>query len=69
MVALLHIHASPRSAASNSRRIVQTLISHLKDMADIQVIARDLTHQPLPYPDQGFIEASLMAGTRGASNP
>jgi FMN-dependent NADH-azoreductase len=60
MLTLLHILASPRGDSSDSRRIGETLISHLKNVADIVVITRDLARQPLPHPDRNFVEASLM---------
>ena len=61
MRVLLYVSASPRGAASHSRRIGQALIGQLRKAADLRVIERDLSSQPLLHPDRAFVEASLMA--------
>jgi FMN-dependent NADH-azoreductase len=60
---LLHVQASPRGAASHSRRIGLSLVSQLEGVADLQVVTRDLACPFLPHPDQRFVGASLMLET------
>lgn len=57
---VLHISASPAGATSHSRRAGQRLVSGLQRMHGSQVIRRDLAAEPLPYPSDSFVRASLM---------
>jgi FMN-dependent NADH-azoreductase len=68
MGVLLHVSASPRGAASHSRRIGRAFIGRLREAENMRVIERDLSLHPLPHPDQAFADASLMAAAdRGAA--
>jgi FMN-dependent NADH-azoreductase len=64
---LLHISASPRAAASHSRRAGEALRHALEAaLPALRVTRRDLASPPLPHVDGGFAEASLMpAAERG----
>jgi len=62
MAKLLHVAASPRGAASHSRRVAAALIDALgRDDSALTVAERDLAAEPPPHPDAAFAEASLMA--------
>lgn len=61
MPVLLHVTASPSGSASHSRKAGHALIAKLGEIADLQITERDLLQWPPPYPDQTFVEASLMA--------
>jgi FMN-dependent NADH-azoreductase len=67
MQTLLHISASPRTAASQSRRAGQLFLDRLRAAGwDAVVVRRDLADPPLPHPGGRFAEASLMlAAERG----
>lgn len=61
MTTLLHVAVSPRDDRSHSRRGAQFVIAQLAQAAGgLRIIERDLAATPLPHPDAGFIEASLM---------
>ena len=68
MPVLLHVSASPSGSASHSRKAGQAFIAKFREIVDIIITERDLSRRPPPYPDQTFVEASLMAakerGTR-----
>jgi len=58
---LLHVAVSPREGQSHSRRAAQLVLEQLAQAtAGLRVIERDLAATPLPHPDAGFVEASLM---------
>ena len=59
---LLHVSASPRGAASHSRRVGRMLIDRLRDAAPVQVVERDLSQGPPAYPGRDFVDASLAGG-------
>ncbi len=68
MRTLLHVSASPRASPSHSRRYGRDVISALQATEPWRVVKRDLGARPLPYPDVGFVTASLMAEPeRGAA--
>lgn len=61
MTTLLHVAVSPRDARSHSRRAAQLVLAQLAQATGgLRVIERDLAATPLPHPDAGFVEASLM---------
>ncbi|EQD64492.1 Flavodoxin, partial [mine drainage metagenome] len=61
MKTLLHVSASPRHAASHSRKAAAAAIAELQDHRPaLQVIERDLGLEPLPHPDAAFVQASLL---------
>ncbi|THD10585.1 FMN-dependent NADH-azoreductase [Metallibacterium scheffleri] len=61
MKTLLHVSASPRHAASHSRKAAAAAIAHLQlHHPALQVIERDLGMEPLPHPDAAFVQASLL---------
>lgn len=61
MTTLLHVAVSPREGQSHSRRAAQLVLEQLEQAtAGLRVIERDLAVAPLPHPDAGFVEASLM---------
>lgn len=61
MTTLLHVAVSPREGQSHSRRAAQLVVEQLAQAAaGLHVIERDLAEAPLPHPDAGFVEASLM---------
>ncbi|CAJ0774229.1 FMN-dependent NADH-azoreductase [Ralstonia mannitolilytica] len=61
MTTLLHVAVSPRDARSHSRRGAQLVLGQLAEAASgLRIIERDLAATPLPHPDAGFVEASLM---------
>ncbi|SOY68603.1 (Acyl-carrier protein) phosphodiesterase [Cupriavidus taiwanensis] len=59
MTSLLHLSASSRGDASNSRRGAARLLGQI-GTGSLRVIERDLASQPLPHPDRATVEASLM---------
>lgn len=60
MSTLLHVSASPRGAASISRRIAGDLVQELCAAAPmLRVVERDLAARPVPFPDATFAAASL----------
>ncbi len=66
---LLHIAASPRGEASNSRKYGSRLAEGLCAALDLARIERDLAASPLPPLAAAFAEASLMPeSTRTASH-
>lgn len=61
MTTLLHVAVSPRDDRSHSRRGAQLVLAQLAHtIGGLRVIERDLAATPLPHPDAGFVEASLM---------
>ena len=61
MTTLLHVAVSPRDDRSHSRRAAQLVLAQLAEATGgLRVIERDLAAIPLPHPDAGFVEASLM---------
>lgn len=61
MTTLLHVAVSPREGQSHSRRAAQLVLAQLAEATTgLHVIERDLASTPLPHPDAGFVEASLM---------
>lgn len=61
MTTLLHVAVSPRDDRSHSRRGAQFVIAQLAQASGgLRIIERDLAATPLPHPDAGFVEASLM---------
>jgi len=69
MTNVLHVAASPRGAASISRRVASELIAALsQDDPILRVVERDLSAEPPPHPDAAFAVASLMVeAERGES--
>jgi FMN-dependent NADH-azoreductase len=64
MVRVLHVAASPRGAASISRRVAGDLIDALsRDDPTPSLVERDLAAEPPPHPDAAFAAASLMVET------
>ncbi|NSX13178.1 NAD(P)H-dependent oxidoreductase [Cupriavidus taiwanensis] len=59
MTTLLHLSASSRGEASNSRQAAARLLKQI-GAGSLRVIERDLAGQPLPHPDRATVEASLM---------
>lgn len=61
MTTLLHVAVSPRDERSHSRRGAQLVLGQLAEaVSGLRTIERDLAATPLPHPDAGFVEASLM---------
>jgi FMN-dependent NADH-azoreductase len=61
MTQLLHISASARGAASDSRRAGQMMAEQLAAaIPDLSLCRRDLAAAPLPHPDGAFVTAALM---------
>ncbi|WP_410003879.1 FMN-dependent NADH-azoreductase [Ralstonia sp. TCR112] len=61
MTTLLHVTASPRDDRSHSRRGGRLVVAQLGEaVGGLRVIERDLAATPLPHPDAGFVQASLM---------
>ncbi|WP_265921137.1 FMN-dependent NADH-azoreductase [Cupriavidus nantongensis] len=60
MTTLLHLSASSRGEASNSRQAAARLLGQIGGTGSLRVIERDLARQPLPHPDRATVEASLM---------
>ena len=56
---LLHISASPRGAASHSRRVGTALVERLRQRKPFAVVEHDLARQPFEFPGQSFADASL----------
>lgn len=60
MTTLLHISASPRHAASVSRRIAAEFIEGLRAQSLVgRVIERDLSAATMSYPGEAFVTASV----------
>ncbi|MDK3023379.1 NAD(P)H-dependent oxidoreductase [Cupriavidus taiwanensis] len=59
MTTLLHLSASSRGEASNSRQAAARLLKQI-GAGSLHVIERDLARQPLPHPDRATVEASLI---------
>jgi len=61
MTTLLHVAVSPREDRSHSRRAAQLILDQLAEATSgLRIIERDLAAAPLPHPDAGFVNASLM---------
>ncbi|MFD0985872.1 FMN-dependent NADH-azoreductase [Methyloligella solikamskensis] len=58
-MSILHVSASPRGTRSHSRKIGSILVERLQAAAPGEVTRRDLAISPPPFPDSGFVEASL----------
>jgi FMN-dependent NADH-azoreductase len=64
MTTVLHVAASPRGAASFSRRVAGALIAALsRNDPTLRVVERDLAAEPPPHPDAAFAAASLTVET------
>jgi len=60
MINILAINSSITGADSVSRPLVQTVLGHFSQAAEVQIVSRDVGAHPLPY-----LTAETLAGVRG----